>query len=835
MPPEAARRAALLDFGGVERFKEEVREVRGIRPIEDFARDLRYAVRVLRRSPVFTAATVLTFALGIGAATAIVSVVYGVVLRPLPYLNPNELTVLWERDVPHGHDQNVVSVENFEAWRDRSRSFLGMAALVPARVTLAGGAEPERVPGAEVSPGYFRLLGVAPALGREFTREEEAAGGAPVVMLSDGFWRRRFGGDPGILGRSLPISGRPHTIVGIMPARFEPPRFGWLGEQDLWFPFAPTADKRAWGRFLLVVGRLQPGMGLEQARAEMVAIARQRAREDTANKGWSISLVGLAEQITGDVRTTLFVILGAVGLLLLMAVTNVATLTLAFVRRRRHEMAVRRAIGATDRRLFRQLLTQSALLGAAGTALGLLAAVPGVRLLVSFIPPEVPRTASIRVDAVVLLVSASAAILATLIFGTAAADRGSSDDGTSAVISEGSQERVSPRRSGYALVATEIAIGVVLAVLAGLMVRSFESLRAVNLGFLAEEVVVARVALSGDRSATPESQRAFFDALAERVRAIPGVRAAGLVSIRPFGGAGPATTVGDARRPTTRDGESIVADIRYADRSYFRTLGIPTIAGSLFDERERPDGPPRVVVNETLARALWPGENAIGHTAAIKLFNGITPEVIGVVGDVHLMDARTLPRATAYLAASRFPSEVFDLAVQVDRDPESFVPSLRSAVATLDPGLPLYQVTSLRKLVDQSLARDRFTTLLLGGFAGIALLLAGVGVYGVFAGDVARRRKEIGIRLALGARRSSVLLLILRQALARAAVGVFLGVVVALLVARAMASLLFGIGAADPLTFVSVAAALLTIALAATLIPAIQAARVPPIETVRNG
>jgi putative ABC transport system permease protein len=834
MSPDAARRAALLDFGGVERFKEEVREVRGIRPIEDLARDLRYAVRVLRRSPAFTAATVLTLALGIGAATAITSVVYGVVLRPLPYLNPDELTVLWERDVTHGHDRNVVSVENFEAWRNRSRSFLGMAALVPTRITLAGGAEAQRVPGAEVSPGYFRLLGVAPALGREFTREEESAGGAPVVMLSDGFWRRRFGGDPGVLGRSLPISGKPHSIVGIMPARFQPPRFSWLDEQDFWVPFAPTADKRTWGRFLLVVARLRPGVELEQARAEMVAIASQRALEDTANQGWSASVIGLGEQITGDVRTALFVILGAGGLLLLMAVTNVGTLTLAFMRRHRHEMALRRAIGATDRRLYRQLFTQSALLGAMGTALGLLAAVPGVRLLVALIPPEVPRAESIHLDTAVLLVSTAAAVIATLIFGTAAAARGSSEDGAS-VIAESSHERISPRLGGYALIVTEIALGVVLAILAGLMVRSFASLQAVNLGFRTEGIVIARIALSGDRSATPAGQRAFFDALAERIRAIPAVRSAGLVSIRPFGGAGPATTVGDARRRMARDAEPIVADIRYADRPYFGTLGIPTIAGSLFDERERPDGPPRVVINETMARAFWPGKDPIGQSAAIQLFDGITPVVIGVVGDVHLMDARTPPRATAYLAASRFPSEVFDLIVRVDHDPASFVPTLRSAVARFDPGLPLYQVTTMRQLVDESLARDRFTTLLLGGFASIALLLAGVGVYGVFAGDVARRRKEIGIRLALGARRSGVLLLILRLALARAAAGVFLGVVAALLVARAMASLLFGVGAADPVTFIAIAATLLGVALAATLIPAIQAARVPPIETVRNG
>ena len=826
MTPEEARRSALVDFGGVERFKEQVRDARGTRPAEDFGRDLRYALRVLRRNPGFTAATVLTFALGIGASTAIFSVVYGVLLRPLPYAEPERLVVLWEHDLKRGRDRNVVALRNFEAWRERSRSFEGMAALLPAPVTLASPSGPERVSGAEVSPGYFQLLGVRPALGREPEDPE-----APAVLLSDGFWKRRFNGDPSVLGRTLSISGKPHAIVGVMPAGFDPPRFGWLAEQELWLPFAHTEEKRAWGRSLLVVARLKPGVELERARGEMVSIASRLEREIEGNEGWSTNVIGLAEQITGDVRTSFLVILGAVGLLLAMTVTNVATLLLALLRRRRHELEVRRAIGATDRRLFRQLFTQSGLIGAIGSAAGLLAAVPGVHLLTLLLPPEVPRSSSIRLDGTVLLVMTAAAVITTVLVGAVAAVRGKSGGGAPPVISEGAQGRMSSRQSNRALVTAEIALALVLTVLAGLMVRSFAGLRAVDLGFRPEGVATARVAVPLDRYGTPESQRAFFDALVNRVRAIPGVRSAGLVSARPLGGFGPATSVRDPRRPVLPDEEKIVADIRFADPAFFRTLEIPVVAGSLFGESE----PPQVVINETLARTFWPSENPIGRRILINLNDGIEAEIVGVAGDVHLVNPRTPPRGTAYLSTSQFPGEVRDLVVRTGGDPVSVVPALRSALAELDRGLPLYEAATLEHLVDESLARDRFTTSLLGGFALLSLLLAGVGVYGVFAGDVTRRRKEIGIRLALGSRRSGVILLILREALARALVGVGIGALAALVLSRSMTSLLFGIGAADPLSYLAVAVLLIGLAAVATLIPAIQAARVSPLVAVRNG
>jgi putative ABC transport system permease protein len=830
---QEARRQALIDFGGLERFKEEGRDTRGVRPFEDFLMDVRHAARSLRRSPGFTLAAVLTFALGIGAATAIFSVVYGVLFRPLPYRDPERLAVIWERYIPSGTDRNVVALDNFEAWRERSRTFQSMAALVPASVTVSGASGAERVPGAEVSAGYFQLLGIAPAFGREFT-EREAQAGVDVVMLSDGFWRRRFGGDPSAVGRVIAIGGKPHEIVGILPAGFDPPRFGWLGSQELWFPFRANEDKRSWGRALLVMGRLRPEVRIEQARMEMASIGRRLSREIKTNEGWSVSVVGLADQISGEARSSLLLLACGVGLLLLMAVANVATLTLNAMLRRQHEMAIRRAIGAGTGRLLRQLLTQSALLAAGGAAVGLLAATWGVRLLLLRLPAEVPRAASIRVDGPVLLFAIGAIVLATLGFGCLAAVRALARGGAIPALRESGEARGSSRSGGRSLVTAEIAVGLVLSVLAGLMARSLAALRAVDLGFDAESVVMARVTLSGDRYPTPEARRTFFAELLESLRGAPGVRSAATASTRPFGGLGPATSVRDASQ-TPRPGDvPTTADIRYVDPEYFHALRIPVEAGSLFGPREPESGDPRVVISRSTARALWRSGNAIGKRVAIDLYGGLTAEVVGVVGDVHLLDARTPARPAAYLAISRFPSEVCDVIVRGPGRSDEIAKSVRAAVSRLDSGLPVYRIATLSGLVEESLARDRFTTFLLEVFACAALGLAAVGIYGVFAGEVAQRRKEIGIRAALGARRSEVLGLILRQALAPATRGVLIGLAAAFLLTRGMASLLFEVRASDPLSYAAVAALLLGVSLAATLIPALRASRVSPLVALRG-
>jgi putative ABC transport system permease protein len=832
MTPDEARRQAVRDFGGIEARKDEARDTRGVRAVEDLWLDARHAARVLRRHGALTTAAVLTFALGIGAATAIFSIVYGILLRPLPYAHADRLVVIWERSVPKNHDQNVVSVDNFEAWRDSARAFDGMAGLMPRAVTVLSDGAPERVIGAEVSPGYFDLIGVTPAHGREFGAADATPAGPNAVILSDGYWRRHFGADPSAVGRALTVSGRALTIVGVMP-NVEPPRFGWLGEQQLWFPFVASAENRAWGRFLLVVARLRDGVTLDRARAEMLAIADQRARDIPADRGWAVTVTPLDRQITGDMRTTLGVLFGAAGLLLAMAVVNVAMLVLSLTHRRAPELAMRRAIGATEARLFRQLFTQSALLGLLGAAVGLLTAAPAVRFLRVLLPPGVPRVESIRVDTPVLLAATVVAVAATTVFGAAAALRGRSPDVMGAVHALGGA-RTSARRRGGTLVAIEIALTLALTAMALLMARSFVALRAVDLGFAPDGVLMTRIALPADGYRSPASQRAFFASLLERVRALPGVESAGLISTRPFGGPGPATTVSDPAHPPADPTQLPVADVRYADAEVFRALRIRLTRGTPFDDRDVAGGPAQAVISESLARELWPGGDPIGRRMNVALFDGITATIVGVSADVHLMDARTPAGPTVYLSASRYTSGQSDLILRSASPPEALVPSLRAVVASLEPALPLSQVTTMPRLVDTSLAADRFTTALVGAFALVALALASVGIFGVFSADVAQRRTEIGVRLALGSAPSRLVGLLLRQALMRAAVGIAAGIALALALARSMTSLLFGVRAEDPLSLASVALLLFAVATAATLIPAVQAVRCSPVAILQG-
>ena len=827
---DEARRAALIEFGGAERFKDATRDEYRGRFADELAQDVRYSVRVMRRNPGYAAAAALTFALGIGASAAIFSVVNGVLLKPLPYPDPSRLVVLWEQKASLKLDHNVVSVPNFEAWRERAKSYERIAGAVPYPGIVAGTPNPERVMGAEVSPGYFKLLGVAPALGREFTAEEERDGGANVLVLSDGYWRSRFGGDRNVLGQTLTIDGRVHTIVGVMPPSFDPPKFAWLIDQAYWRPFGGTESNRGWGRFLLVVGRLKPNVSIAAADRELAAIAAQLGTEVKNNEGWSATVVGLSRQITGDVRLPLLVLLGAVGLLLLMAVTNVANLTLGLVRRREHELAVRRAIGATSGRLVRQLITQSTVLGAIGCAIGFIAAVLGVRVIIAMLPDEMPRATSIGIDATVVVAMVVVSLVASVVVGGIAAARGGRDGATT--LRETGGGRAAARLRGGALVTAEIALGLVLTVLAGLTMRTFTALRSVSLGFDAEQVMIARVGLSGPRYQTPESRVQFFEQLIARVREVPGVQSASAMSTRPFGGMAPATTLGDAGAPAT--GDSVMADIRYVDAQVFKTLRVPLLSGATFDSRDKIDAPPRAVISKAMARALWPNADPVGKRLRLPMFNGISPEVIGVVGDMHLMDARTPVRPTVYLADTKIAIEVRDIVMRGAVGTEGLVASLRSAVASIDPGVPVSQVTALDGLVGRSLARDRFTALLLGAFAVVSLLLAGVGVYGVFAADVAQRRKEIGIRVALGAPSGGVVRLVMRRAMARAVLGVTLGTAAALIAANAMKSMLFGVGSSDPVSFGGVAMLLLLVAVAATLVPALRAARVSPLVAIRT-
>lgn len=836
LPPEEARRQARLAFGGLEGVKEDARDARGTRLVQDLGADLRYGWRGLRRSPGLTVASILTLSLGIGIATTMFSAVYGVLLRPLPYAEADRLVAVWERDVVHGHDQNVVSLDNFEAWRARARTIDAWAALMPVSVTVADHGAPERVIGADISPEYFKLLGVAPALGRDF--EHADAHDGRVVLLSDAYWKRRYGGDPAIVGHAMRVSGQPCQIVGVMPASFDPPRFGWLGGQALWFPMVDSPEKRSWGRFLLVVGRLRGATSAAQAQAEMRAIAAQRERETPDDVGWSASVVPLKEQMTDDARVTLLVLLGAASLLLVIAVSNVAMLTASAMRRRGAELAIRRAMGATGGRLVRQLLVQSGLLAACGAAGGLVVAMAGVRLLIVLLPPETPRLTSIRMDTPVLAVSTALAAVAALVCGSFAASRGRAAEGVSLAARASEEMRGTRRPASGVLVAVEIAFALTLGVMAVLMARSLIRLRAVDLGFAAPRATVARIALPSTSYPTDAARRVFFDRLVERVRALPGVTAAGLVSTRPLGGLAPATTVraADARSPhdATPNG-GVVADVRWADGPAFSALGIPLITGRVFTADDGA-APPRVVITRDLAERFWPHRSAVGRKLTVEMYGTLSADVIGVVGSLHLMDARTPARPAVFLSAARFPNSVWDVVVRTGAgaEPDGIVSSLRAVAKALDPSLPLYGIRTLTDLLDETLGSDRFAAFMLLTFASAALALAAVGVFGVFAAEVGRRRKEISVRLALGATGGRIMTLLVAHAVRRAAVGIAAGTVIALFAARAMNALLFGIAPDDPASLSLVIALVLGVALVATVVPVARALQRSPLSALRE-
>jgi predicted permease len=549
------------------------------------------------------------------------------------------------------------------------------------------------------------------------------------------------------------------------------------------------------------------------------------------NRGWNVTIVPLAEQLTGDVRTPLRTLLAAVALLFAIAVANVATLTAAATRRRGQELAIRRSFGATDSRLFRQLCTQHVLLGVAGAAAGLAAIPACVGVLRTLAPPTLPRLASIHVDAPTLMVTIGFVAIAIAVFSAIA----SAPRETAAVrlIEEATTYGTAERRAGGGLVMAELAVALTLGIMAALMARSVVGLRSVDMGFDAAEVVAARVSLAGAAGAGSAST-VFFDDLLARVHALPGVASAGIISTRPLSAPGSATAVSDPSRPSDSAPNEVVADIRYVNPTLFDTLRIPLLAGRTFDGRETPDGPITVVISETLARSFWPNQSALGRDLQLVLYGGITASIVGVVGDVHFVDARTPARAAAYLSAARFSSGTRDLIVRASGDPLTLVPSLRAAVTALAPGVPLFQVKGMAQAVAAVTARERFTTFVLSAFAFVALALGGVGVFGVIAGEVGRRRKEIGLRMALGAGRDAVAWLMLRQTATRAAVGIAAGALIASWLAHSMTSMLFGVEPLDPASYLTTIAVVLGLALVATLIPVAGALRRSPLEALRE-
>jgi putative ABC transport system permease protein len=800
--------------------------------------DLRYALRALRQNPAFTAIAVLTLALGIGGVTAIFSVVNAVLLSRPPFADPDRLLVLTETNPQAG--TMSVAWPNFEDWRRQSRSFAGLAAYQQDGFNVTLGDGPVRLAGARVSANLFPLLGIRPALGRTFTEEEDRPGAERAVLLTYGAWRGRFGGDPAILGRSLKLDGLPYTVVGVLPPdfRFLPPA------EDLFVPAGLSADDPAWTRRgnhngHLVVGRLRPGVSAAVAAAEMSAIARGlEARYPVSNSGVRVHLEALEKTRVGDVRSPLAVLLAAVLLVLAIACANVANLLLAAGAARRRELAIRSAIGADRRRIVRQLLTESVVLSVGGGALGVALAIWGVGPLAALAPADISGLGHVRVDGAVLAFALGVSVLTGLVFGLAPALQTSDPDLQSALKLEG--RSATPGRSRQrlraGLLVAEVALALMLLAGAGLMVRTMLRLRAVDPGFDPSGVLALTVVLPETRYATPEGRKQFFDGALERMRALPGVRSAEAAFCPPLGGGCWGSVYLIEGRPTPAQADIPSAAFNIVTPGYFEAMGIPLREGRAFDEADRTYDPPVIVVNEAMARLYWPQESALGKRIKQGFPEDDAPyrEIVGVVADVPQEGLDVAAHPEVYEPYAQHRISAMTLMVSASGEPERLARTAAAQIGAIDPDQPVQDVQPLSRYVADSVARRRFYAELLGGFAGLALFLAAIGVAGVVSYGVAQRRGEIGIRLALGAERRDVLVLILGQGMRLVLTGEAVGLLGALGLTRVLANLLFGVGATDAATFAGVSALLAAVALVACWLPARRAVHADPLAALRS-
>ena len=803
-----------------------------------FLQDLRYGFRVLLKSPGFALVAILALAIGIGANTAIFSVANTLLLQRLPYRDADRLAIVWEHNLVRDRKSNVVGPANFVHWRELNRTFEGLAAVSPTlNVTLTGAGDPEEIAAQLVSVELFSVLGVQPALGRAFVPEENRPD-ARVVILSDRLWRRRFGADPGVLHRTIQMQGQPTTIIGVAPRGFS-----LLDKTvDMWAPLPFTAQARTpGGRSLQVVGRLKPSVTFEAAQQDMTRVgADLTAMFPAFNTGWTVRVVPIREELTAGVRPALLVLAGAVAFVLLIACANVANLLLARATARRRELAVRAALGAGRGRLVRQLLAESLLLAGAGGAVGLAVGWWSVAFLRNVAAERLPiqRLEMVAIDERVLVFTAAAALISGVLFGIVPALTGTGanlneslrDGGRSGPGARGSRTRA-------AFVVLEVALALVLLVGAGLLIRSFVRLLDVNPGFDPSHTLTLRVSLPRARYSDSAQQAQFFERFFHEVDALPGVNAAGAVSWLPLTGLGSATSMEIVGKPTPPQGHEPVTDVRVMTHRYLEAMGVPLLQGRLFIEGDAADTNGRIVINETMAKKIWPGEDPIGKRVRI---NWGTPsredEVIGVVGDVKhygLDTPASAVRPMIYWPYARSPYTTMTVAVRATGDPTTLITGVGGVLRRIDPDLPIAGVRTMAEVVSTSVAERRLTMLLLTIFAGAALVLAAVGIYGVIAHSVTQRTQEIGIRMALGAQRADVLRMIVRQALVMVSVGIAAGAVGALLLTRLMSGLLFDVRPADPVTFGVVSAALAAVAVVASGLPGLRATRVDPVIALR--
>ncbi|HWW75235.1 MAG TPA: ABC transporter permease, partial [Pyrinomonadaceae bacterium] len=798
-----------------------------------FWHDVKYAARVLRKSPGFTAVALLAVALGVGANTAIFSVVNAVLLRPLPFPD-SERVVAFEGVNPSKDitDSNM-SVPDFADWKEQSRSFEQLAGFITGGSLLVSGEEAERVRGTSVTADFFPLFRTPARLGRTLEPGDAKKGETPVAVLSHGLWQRRYGGDPAVVGRQITVGRASTTVVGVMP-----PGFNYPERTEIWFPVAldPAAERRD-NRYLEVIARLKPEATLAGAQAELDAVnARLAESYVETNSGWGVRLTNLRERLVGNMRTPLLVILGAVALVLLIACANVANLLLARATARRREFAVRDALGASRGRIVRQLLTESFLLSLAGGVAGLLISLWLTQVLVGLIPSDTPRLDEVRPDARIFGFALAVSVFAGALFGLAPALQASRRD-VSEALKEGGRTGVEGgrrNRSQSILIVSEIALSFMLLAGAGLLVRSFMRLREVNPGFNPAGVFALRISASGAQYPAGPARAELYRQVMERLGSLPGVEAAGGVLSLPLGG--DTYSVGRSfireGRPATPE-ESANASYLVATPGYFQALRIPLVSGRTFTAQDSEKAPMVVVVNETMARRFWPGESPVGKRITIWRDEKFPREIVGVVGDTRSKPAEPAG-AQMYVPFAQDPNWAsLSVVVRTSADPSSLAAAARDEVHALDKAIPVYNARPLSDVVAASLAERRASTLLVGAFALLALLLALVGIYGVTAYYVTQRTHEIGLRMALGARAYHILGLVVGRSLRLTLAGLAVGLCGALALTRAMASLLYEVKPADPLTLAAAAALLGAVALLACLLPARRATRVDPLIALR--
>jgi putative ABC transport system permease protein len=837
MPPEDARYAALRELGGVEQIKEECRDMRRVNYLENFRQDVRYGLRQLRRNPGFTAVAVLTLALGIGANTAIFTVINAVLLRPLPYPDPGR--VVWVTEFMPQSGRDTVLTPEYAAWEKVENIFDQFGAYEITRgVNLTGGAQPERIMAGHVTPRFFPVLGVKPALGRTFLPEEGRPGHDRVAVLSHTLWQGYFHADPNILGKSLILDGASYAVVGVMPRQFMHPESsggGMIGGPGVWLPYAVPPEAARPGErmgIVSVIGRLKPDVGLKQAQAALEVVTRRM--DNQYPPPWSryhasahVSLIPLHDWLTRDVRPALYVMLGAVGLVLLIACANVANLLLARAVSREKEIAVRAAIGAGRARLIRQMLTESTLLAVGGGGLGLLLVPFLTTVLQSYVPASIEAHA--HVDLRVLALTLLCCVLVGILFGLAPALAASKLRLTESLKESASHfgESKTHRRLRSGMVVVQLGLSVVLLVGAGLLVRSFLLLLRVNSGIDPHNVLTAEVWLPPENIYDPPHQREFYRQVLERVRTVPGVQFAGATTEMPF-------TMFNSLGNGLRGEGQPESDLAYCPGivtpNYFQAMGIKLLSGRFFDDRDVAGALPVVILDQSLARALFSEQDAVGRRV---MDEGAWRTVVGVVTDTHHLGLSENVMPELFSSYLQEPSGFMDIVVRTSSDPLSYVPALRNAVLAVDKNQPLADVKTMEQRLSESLSTRRERLLLLGTFAIMAVLIAASGVYGVTAYSVTRRTHEIGVRVAMGACRQDIIWMMMVQGLRIILLGIAVGLGGAFLLSRTLASFLFHTAPTDLLTFAAVSFSLGAIACLAVYLPARRATKVDPMVALR--